>query len=77
MEALEKLEEKINRAVSLIEKLNGEKQNLTLENSDLKTKLTDLESKLGDLEKSDNKKAELVKEKLNGILGKLETLEQF
>ena len=41
MDALEKLEEKINRAVALIEKLNKENESLIHENGDLKSRLVE------------------------------------
>jgi FtsZ-binding cell division protein ZapB len=77
MDALEKLEEKINRAVALIERLNEEKEELKQENSELRGKLSEVESKLKKIEGHEGEKTDIVKEKLNGILNKLETLEQF
>ena len=77
MDALEKLEEKINRAVALIEKLNKENEALIQENGDLKGRLDEYETKLNDMERQDLERSEVVKEKLTGILGKLETLEQI
>jgi len=77
MDTLEKLEEKITRAVSLIEKLTGENKNLKEENSELRTKMSQAESKLAEIEKDDMEKTEKMKSKLGNILDKLNTLEQF
>jgi FtsZ-binding cell division protein ZapB len=76
MDSFEKLEEKITRAVALIEKLNGEKKALTEKNSRLENELSQLKSKLNEMEKLDSSRAEKVKEKLSNIIGKLNLLEQ-
>ncbi len=76
MDSLEKLEEKITRAVALIEKLNSEKKALMDKNSRIENELSELKSKLIAMEKLERGKAEKVKEKLNNIIGKLNLLEQ-
>ena len=76
MDSLEKLEERINRAVALIEKLTSEKKSLMDNNSRIENELSELKSKLAALEKLERGKAEKVKEKLNNIIGKLNLLEQ-
>jgi FtsZ-binding cell division protein ZapB len=76
MDSLEKLEEKITKAVALIEKLNGEKKALSEKNGQLENELSQLKSKLSKMEKLDSGRAEKVKEKLNNIIGKLNLLEQ-
>ncbi len=76
MDSLEKLEEKITRAVALIEKLTSEKKSLMDNNSRIENELSELKSKLAALEKLERGKAEKVKEKLNNIIGKLNLLEQ-
>ena len=77
MDTLSKLEEKIAKAVSLIEKLTGENKTLLAENKQLKARLAEIESKIGSLEADDTARTDRIKTKLNGILDKLETLEQI
>jgi len=77
MDTLEKLEEKINKAVALIDKLNKENGILIDENGQLKKRLSEAESKIAEMEKNENEKAEVVKSRLNGILDRLGTLEQI
>ncbi|UCD93966.1 MAG: cell division protein ZapB [Candidatus Zixiibacteriota bacterium] len=77
MDTLGKLEEKIAKAVSLIEKLSKENNALSAENERLKTRLADVESKFGAIEADDMERTDRIKTKLNGILEKLETLEQI
>jgi regulator of replication initiation timing len=77
MDTLEKLEEKIAKAVSLIEKLSEENKTLSAENKKLKARLADVESKLASIETGETDRADRIKSKLNGILDKLEILEQI
>lgn len=77
MEILEKLEEKINKAVALIEKLTEENESLADENKRLKMQLSEAGSKLASAEKLDDMKAEKVKDRLDNILQKLNSLEQI
>jgi regulator of replication initiation timing len=76
MESFEKLEEKITRAITLIEKLNEDNKRLADENRQLKLRLSETEKRLALIEKGEVEKAEKIKEKLGHILGKLEILEQ-
>jgi regulator of replication initiation timing len=76
MDSLAKLEEKITKAVALIEKLNGEKKAMTEKNDRLETELSQLKSKLNEMEKLDSSRAEKVKEKLSNIIVNLNLLEQ-
>jgi len=77
MDTLEKLEEKISKAVALIEKLKDDNNRLAGENSELKQKLIDYESRLSEIEKSTGEKSEKIKDRLGNILDKLEVLEKF
>ncbi|HDL03819.1 MAG: hypothetical protein DRP46_03085 [Candidatus Zixiibacteriota bacterium] len=77
MDTLEKLEEKITKAVTLIERLNAEKKSLMEENGRLKEKLTKTEARLSEIEKNESERSEKMKSKLGNILDKLGTLEQF
>ncbi len=76
MDSLEKLEEKITRAVALIEKLTSDNKGLTEKNSLLLNELSELKSKLAATEKLESSKVEKVRDKLNNIIGKLNLLEQ-
>ena len=77
MDTLEKLEEKITKAVALIERLTLEKNAISEENSRLRAQLAEIESKLARIETADSGKSDRIKTKLNGILEKLGTLEQM
>jgi len=77
MDTLEKLEKKITKAVTLIERLNAEKKSLMEENGRLKEKLTKTEARLSEIEKNESERSEKMKSKLGNILDKLGTLEQF
>nr|MBN2278048.1 cell division protein ZapB [candidate division Zixibacteria bacterium] len=77
MDTLEKLEEKINKAVALIDKLNQENGHLIDENKRLKTQLTETESRITRMEKEENEKSETVKRRLSSILDRLGNLEQL
>lgn len=77
MDTFKELEEKIIRAVTFIDKLTADNKLLTDENSMLKSRLTDVERRLADMEKIDMTRSEKVKDKLNGLIGKLNLLEQI
>ncbi|MCX6826341.1 MAG: cell division protein ZapB [candidate division Zixibacteria bacterium] len=76
METFEKLEEKINQALSIIEKLTVDNKNLRSANDHLKKELEEVTSKLAGLEKLEVERADKMKSKLNNILNKLGALEQ-
>lgn len=77
MDTLEKLEEKINRALALIEKLTEENKTLKFENESLKRELNETKSRLSKVESLDSERSEKIKGKLNNILEKLGALEQI
>jgi FtsZ-binding cell division protein ZapB len=77
MEAFEKLEEKINKAVALIDKLSDENKLIKSENDSLKKELAEAKSKMVNLERSEAERADTVKEKLNNIMNKLGALDQL
>jgi len=77
MDTLEKLEEKINKALALIEKLTEENKSFKAENESLRKDLAEAKSKLTKLESQESERAEKIKGKLNNILEKLGALEQI
>lgn len=77
MDTLELLEQKINKAVALIEKLTAENEVLMEENKILKGKVSEMGSQLADAEKNNQNKSAQVKDKLNNILDKLGALEKI
>ena len=70
MDTLEILEDKINKAVALIDKLSSENEILAKENEQLKTNLSAAK-------KINQDKSEKVKDKLSNILDKLGKLDQI
>ena len=76
MDTLEKLEERINKALSLIEKLTEGNKVLKVENENLKSELTEVKSKMAQMESLELERSDKIKTKLNSILNKLENLEQ-
>lgn len=77
MDTLEKLEEKITKAVTLIEKLTADKKDLLEDNGRLKEQLTETQARLSEIEKSESERSEKMKNKLGNILDKLGSLEQI
>jgi FtsZ-binding cell division protein ZapB len=83
LDALNKLEERISKAIAHIEKLTSTKRELEEDNKQLKDKLVELEkelkaksSRLESLEKESGKISEKVKEKVEGLLNKINNYEQ-
>ena len=76
MDTLEKLEERINKALNLIEKLTEGNKVLKVENENLKSELTGVKSKMAQMESLELERSDKIKTKLNSILNKLENLEQ-
>lgn len=83
LESLDKLEERISKAVAHIEKLNEVKKKLEAENEQLKGRVSDLERELQDekektagIEKKSAVISERVKEKVEGLLNRIESYEQ-
>lgn len=76
MDSLGKLEEKITKAVALIEKLTNDNNVLMEKNGQLNNELSELKSKLAAADKLQGSRAEKVRDKLNNIIGKLNLLEQ-
>lgn len=83
LESLDKLEERITKAVAHIEKLNELKQKLEDENERLKGKIGELEQelrnqkeKMAGFEKDSAKISDRVKEKVEGLLSRIESYEQ-
>jgi regulator of replication initiation timing len=77
MDTLEKLEERINKALAIIERLSEENKTIKVENDSLKKELTESCSKLAEFEAMESERSERIKGKLNNILEKLGTLEQM
>ncbi|MCX6828361.1 MAG: hypothetical protein NT002_03665 [candidate division Zixibacteria bacterium] len=76
MDTLEKLEERINKALNLIEKLTEGNKVLKVENENLKSELIGVKSKMAQMESLELERSDKIKTKLNSILNKLENLEQ-
>ena len=76
-ESMELLEKKIGKAIELVDKLSTENESFIKENGQLKAELTKLRIEIDQIEERDRKKSEKVKTKLNGLLLKLENLEQL
>lgn len=76
-DSMKLLEEKIGKAIELVDKLSLENESFINENEQLKAELTKLRMDMGNLEERDRKKSEKVKAKLNSLLQKLENLEQL
>lgn len=76
MDALERLEERINKAVALIDKLKEENEILKNEKDRLTKDLLETRSRLMELERKDAERADAIKTKLGNILDKLGMLEQ-
>lgn len=76
-DSMKLLEEKIGKAIELVDKLSTENESYCKENEQLKAELAKLRIEMGEIEVSDRKKSEKVKTKLNGLLLKLEKLEQL
>jgi FtsZ-binding cell division protein ZapB len=77
MDTLEKLEEKINKALALIEKLTTDNRILKEDNERLKKELSESKVKAADLERQENERSEKVRERLGSILNKLDNLEKI
>jgi FtsZ-binding cell division protein ZapB len=77
MDTLEKLEEKINKARALIEKLTTDNRILKEDNERLKKELSESKVKAADLERQENERSEMVRERLGSILNKLDNLEKI
>jgi len=83
MDALDKLEERISKAVDLIEKLTQAKRRLEAENAHLKETVSQLSAELKDqkdaatrLERQTAVMSERVKEKVEGLLSRISSYEQ-
>jgi FtsZ-binding cell division protein ZapB len=83
MEALNKLEERISKAIAHIEKLTEAKNQLDIKNRQLLERVSELENELKDkeislktLEKQSIQVSEKVKDKVEGLLNKISSYEQ-
>jgi len=83
MDALDKLEERISKAVDFIEKLTQVKRRLEEENTHLKETISQLNEELKDqkdmaarLERQTAMMSERVKEKVEGLLSRISSYEQ-
>jgi FtsZ-binding cell division protein ZapB len=83
MDALDKLEERISKAVDLIEKLTQVKRRLEEENTHLKETISQLNEELKGqrdmatrLERQTAVMSERVKEKVEGLLSRISSYEQ-
>jgi len=71
------LEEKIGRAIELVDKLTAENESYVAKNEQLKAELAKLKTEIDRMEKNDKDRSEKVKTKLNSLLQRLEMLEQL
>ena len=71
------LEERIKKAIEVIDRLNAENRSLLEENSRMKEELSKIHAKLVSLETKDREISDTVKLKLNNILNRLTVLEQI
>jgi predicted nucleic acid-binding Zn-ribbon protein len=83
LDSLDKLEERISKAVAHIEKLNDVKRRLEDDNSQLREKIGRLEAELksqrelaAKLEKQSTAISERVREKVEGLLDRIDSYEQ-
>ncbi len=83
LDSLDKLEERISKAVAHIEKLNDIRKRLEEDNSQLKEKVGRLEEELkaqkeqaAEREKQSTAISERVKEKVEGLLDRIDSYEQ-
>ena len=83
LDSLDKLEERISKAVAHIEKLNDVKRRLEEDNSQLREKIGRLEEELksqrelaAKLEKQSTAISERVREKVEGLLDRIDSYEQ-
>ncbi len=76
MDTLEKLEQKINTALNLVERLSEENKTLKTENRNLSSELEKAKAELGSSRIEKNEQADRIKGRLSSILDKLDQLEQ-
>jgi predicted RNase H-like nuclease (RuvC/YqgF family) len=83
LESFAKLEERINKAVAFIEELTKRNKQLEDENKEMTTKIDKLEEELKSMEASLSKRdktssqvSEKVKEKIEGLLSKIDNFEK-
>lgn len=83
LNSLDKLEERISKAIAHIERLTETKSRLELENQKLNGRLAELEKELKTkaaalvrMEKQNSEVSEKVKEKVEGLLTKISKYEQ-
>jgi cell division septum initiation protein DivIVA len=74
---LEIIENKIKKAVDLIDHLNDENKILADENRELREELAELRAKLSEAASNQNEIADTVKIKLGNIVNRLATLEHM
>jgi len=76
-DSMKLLEEKIGRAIELVDKLTAENESYVAKNEQLKAELAKLKTEIDRMEKNDKDRSEKVKTKLNSLLQRLEMLEQL
>ena len=76
-DSMKLLEEKIGKAIALVDKLNAENETFLKENEKLKAELSKLRSEMDSIEAREKDRSEKVKTTLNSILQRLEALEQL
>jgi len=76
MDALEQLENKISKALNLVEKLSEENKALKDENKQLSSELTKTKTELNSTESEKIEQTDRIKNRLGSILDKLDQLEE-
>jgi len=76
-DSMKLLEEKVGKAIELVDKLTSENKSFAVENKQLRAEVKKLKEEISGLEKNDRDRSEKVKAKLNGLLKRLEDLEQL
>jgi regulator of replication initiation timing len=76
MDTLELLEQKISKALNVVEKLTTENKTLKEENQQLSTELDKLKADLNSAETEKNEQADRIKGRLGSILERLDQLEE-
>ena len=74
-DSMKLLEEKVGKAIELVDKLTAENETFIAENEQLKAEIAELKSEIDGLVKNDRERSEKVKTKLGSLLKKLEELE--
>ena len=76
-DSMKLLEEKVGKAIELVDKLTSENKSFVVENRQLKAEVKMLKEEISGLKINDRDRSEKVRAKLNSLLKRLEDLEQL